>query len=1365
MECPVILYINDKKHEIYSAPHKLLIEYLRENCNLTGTKLGCGEGGCGACTVSLWTVEPSSQQTVAITVNSCLVTLGMVDGCYITTIEGVGKRKGPHGLHPIQQCLANQNGSQCGFCTPGILLSMYGILEKCKNNQQVLTVRDIEDNFDGNLCRCTGYRPILDSFRQFVDSLQSDKHLLSSALARTTCPSTEVLQELAQRRQQFRTFHSGKDFPHETATAKHIIYFRPYCLEQVITTFKSHPQAKLMIGNTEVGIESKFKNMNWNDYILLTDVKELQVIELKDDGVVIGAAVTLSRLSDFIEHLKDGHTPRYQLSALLAIQKQLRWFAGTQIRNIASLGGNIVTASPISDLNPLLVAANAQLTWYSCVDECFYQKSAQEFFIGYRTTLLKHSDVLVNIMIPWTNPLEVFHAYKVSRRREDDIAIVSAGIRLQFVYYTSQQERQDILELESVSLAFGGMADCTKIAKHTENVIRNSKFSLSLLPQCFQALDEDFPLSVDSPGGMPQYRKTLAASFLFRSFHKANRTLHKRLQRTPALWPLDHSNLYAAKSLNMRVSSRGFQFFEDNKNVDPYAYIGSCTAHVSAELQCSGEALYVDDIPSLPNTLYAAMILSSEPRAKIRFIDCTAAEKQQGVVKILFAKDVPGSNRFGITAIEDELVFWSEQVTAVGQVIGLVVADCKEHAKVAAKAVIVNYEKLPAILTIEEALKNESFAPFGNDGASLFSEGNGIINGTCMPPQRIERGDVDMIFSQKHLSIVNGDVRIGAQEHFYLETQATIPGENDEMLVYASTQSPGKTQAAVAKVLGLDCHKVVCKTKRIGGGFGGKETRNIFLTCAVAVAAFVLQQPVRIFLDRDEDMLVSGHRHPFLGRYRVAFDNEGIVHAVETFLYANMGNTMDLSLAVLDRALFHSENVYNIPNVRFLGRLCYTNTISNTAFRGFGAPQAMAIAETWIEHVAYTLSIAPEVIRELNMYHNEDETPYGMKLLGWTGWDCWHQVLESSDYYRRKERIETWNTQHLYRKKGIAVLCSKFGMSFTNKTYNQGSSLVHIYLDGSVLVTHGGVEMGQGLHTKIIQIVATELQVPLHKVYIAETSTDKVANASPTAASSSTDLYGMAVKDACAQLKERLLPIRSQLQQEKIDASWEDLIRKAYKERISLMATGFYRTPEIDAIDLSKNEKGNPFYYFTVGAAVSEVELDVLTGEYMISQTDIVMDIGRSINPSIDIGQIEGAFVQGLGLFTMEEVVFGDEEHPWFRQGQLFTRGPSTYKIPGFHDIPITFRVGLLPNVINHRPSIHSSKGIGEPPLFLSFSVFSALRHAIQAARRDHSLTSFFTLDSPLTVERIRMACGDEIVQHVLKEDQELHCFRAKLSC
>jgi len=575
----------------------------------------------------------------------------------------------------------------------------------------------------------------------------------------------------------------------------------------------------------------------------------------------------------------------------------------------------------------------------------------------------------------------------------------------------------------------------------------------------------------------------------------------------------------------------------------------------------------------------------------------------------------------------------------------------------------------------------------------------------------------------------------------------------------------------VAQVCNVAANKVVSRVKRLGGAFGGKETRSVQLTCIVACAAKKTGRPVRCMLNRDEDMMTTGQRHPFLCRWKVAVNKDGKLQALDADVFCNGGWTQDLSGAVCERSLTHIDSCYYIPNVHVRGCVAKTNTMSNTAFRGFGGPQGLFVGESYMEEVADRLGMPAEKLREINFYKPGEKTHFNQTLKDWHVPLMYSQVQSESHYAARRAAVDKFNAEHKWRKRGLALIPTKFGISFTARFLNQAGALVHIYHDGSVLVAHGGTEMGQGLHTKMTMVAAEALGVPLSAVFISETATNTVANSSATAASASSDLNGYAIFNACAQLNERLAPYRARLGP---GASMHDVASAAYFDRVNLSAQGFYRTPDIGYV-WGANE-GQMFFYFTQGVAAAEVEIDTLTGDWTCLRAEIKMDVGRSINPAIDYGQIEGAFVQGMGLFTMEESL-------WFRggpmRGQLATRGPGTYKIPGFRDIPQVFNVSILKDVAwENLQTIQRSRGVGEPPLFMGSAVFFAVRDALKAARRQWGMLprtlgkartvedvegegegqgedGFLSLESPATPERIRISCADPIVKRAWVRPRE----------
>ncbi|MBA0650733.1 hypothetical protein Goklo_018119 [Gossypium klotzschianum] len=1258
-------------------------------------------------------------------VNACLAPLYSVEGMHVITVEGLGNHK--RGLHPIQESLARSHGSQCGFCTPGFIMSLYALL---RSSETPPTEEQIEESLAGNLCRCTGYRPIVDAFRVFSktnNALYTDISSLSLQEGEFICPSTgkpcscgsKAVHDIGTNEQPIcstrykpisysevdGSAYTDKEFifPPELLRRKltplnlsglgGLKWYRPLTVNDVLELKEKYPNAKLLVGNTEVGIEMRLKRMPYQVLISVAHVPELNIINVKDDGIEIGSAVRLTELLNLFREVIT-QRPANETSACKAFIEQLKWFAGTQIRNVASVGGNVCTASPISDLNPLWIAARAKFRIIDCNGN-IRTTLAENFFLGYRKVDLTSNEILLSIFLPWTRPFEYVKEFKQAHRRDDDIAIVNAGMRV------CLQEKSE----EWV------ISDASDVLQGALNVLRT-----------------DIVLKEDAPGGMVEFRKSLTLSFFFKFFLWVSHQIEgkKSIKESVSL-----SDLSAIKSFHRPplVASQDYEIRKHGTSV------GSPEVHLSSRLQVTGEAEYADDSPMPPNGLHAALVLSKKPHARILSIDDSGAKASPGFAGIFFAKDVPGSNKIGPVVLDEEL-FASEFVTCVGQVIGIVVAETHENAKLAARKVHVEYEELPAILSIEDAVRAESFHPNSQK---------------CL-----KKGDVDLCFQSDQCEmIIEGKVQVGGQEHFYLEPHSSLIWTLDsgnEVHMISSTQAPQKHQKYVSHVLGLPMSKVVCKTKRIGGGFGGKETRSAFLAAAAAVPSYLMNRPVKLTLDRDIDMITTGQRHSFLGKYKVGFTNKGKVLALDLEIYNNAGNSLDLSLAVLERAMFHSDNVYEIPNVRIFGSVCFTNFPSNTAFRGFGGPQGMLIAENWIQRIALELKKSPEEIREINFQGEGSILHYGQQLEHCTLAPIWNELKVSCDFLKVREEVDGFNLHNRWKKRGIAMIPTKFGISFTTKFMNQAGALVNVYTDGTVLVTHGGVEMGQGLHTKVAQVAASAFNIPLSSVFISETSTDKVPNASPTAASASSDMYAAAALDACEQIKARMEPIASQHN----FGSFAELVTACYLERIDLSAHGFYITPNIGFDWITG--KGKPFSYFTYGAAFAEVEIDTLTGDFHTRTANIFMDLGYSLNPAIDVGQVEGAFIQGLGWVALEELKWGDAAHKWIPPGCLYTCGPGSYKIPSLNDVPFKFNVSLLKGNPNVK-AIHSSKAVGEPPFFMASSVFFAIKDAILAARAETGHTGWFPLDNPATPERIRMACLDEFTAPFVSSD-----FHPKLS-
>src|SRR5438105_8561396 len=755
--------------------------------------------------------------------------------------------------------------------------------------------------------------------------------------------------------------------------------------------------------------------------------------------------------------------------------------------------------------------------------------------------------------------------------------------------------------------------------------------------------------------------------------------------------------------------------------------VGAAIPHDSGHLHVSGEATYTDDIPEVRGTLYAAIGMSERAHARIKAIDLAKFRAAPGVVASITAREIPGKNDYG-PVIADDPIFATALVQYHGQSLFAVAACTMEQARRAARLALIEYEDLKPNLTAKEALRDQSFV---------------------LPTERLVRGNPRAaIASAPHR--LQGRINIGGQDQFYLEGMIaySIPKEDGTMLVYSSTQHPGEVQHQVAHALDVSAKDVVVDCRRMGGGFGGKESQPGLFACVAALLAQKTGKAIKLRVDRDDDMLMTGKRHDFETEYEVGFDDDGRILGVDFVLAGRCGYSADLSGSINDRAMFHSDNCYYLENVSILSFRCKTNTVSNTAFRGFGGPQGMMGIECVIDEIARHLGKDPLDVRKLNFYGIDERnvTHYHQTIVDNVIHDIVGQLEQSSDYRARREAIRAFNAGSPVLKRGIALTPVKFGISFTATHLNQAGCLLHIFTDGTLLLNHGGTEMGQGLFVKVAQVVAEELQVDIDRIRITSSDTSKVPNASPTAASSGADINGKAAQAAAIALRERLREFASghfkvapeqvlfrnnQVQVGDKTISFIELVKLAYFARVSLSATGFYRTPKI-GYD-RKTWKGMPFYYFCYGAAVSEVVLDTLTGENRLLRVDILHDVGKSLNPAIDMGQIEGGFIQGMGWLTMEELWWNDK-------GRLMTHAPSTYKIPVASDVPPQFNVRIYESGVNVEDSIFHSKAVGEPPLMLAISTLHAIRDAI-ASTAGYALSP--KLDAPATAEAILMSVNE----------------------
>jgi xanthine dehydrogenase molybdopterin binding subunit/xanthine dehydrogenase small subunit len=1232
------------------SPNTTLLEWLR-NSGLTGSKEGCAEGDCGACSVAIVDRDARGKRCYRA-INSCLVPLPLMAGRDIISVEGVGHPQ----MHPVQKAMVENFGSQCGYCTPGFIMSLFeGYYRK-----DLKTAAQLDAQLCGNLCRCTGYRPILDAAAQ--------------AFAKRNGPDAFDAQlkaanaKLKATRYQF----GGESF------------LRPASLPKLFSAMAENPEARLVAGATDLGLEITKRFQRFPAIISIEAVAELHEVSSTESEWRVGAATTLTRLDESLS------------AEFPEIRDMLSVFGSRQIRNRATLGGNLVTASPIGDCAPVLLALEATVVIASAAGERILP--LDEFFVAYRQTALQAGEILKSIVLPRPRPgLETRRRfYKVSKRREMDISTVAAcfAVSLDGNGITTKAR-----------LAYGGVAALPVRAKKTEAALVGKRWDDSTCEEVLPILENEFT-PISDVRGSATYRRQLIANLLRKFFAD------------------DGNGGQSARDASTIAHARGLAGARPSVKED------ASGPHESAHKHVTGEAIYVDDVAQPQGMLEVWPVCSPHAHAKILRRDAAAARAMPGIAAVLMAEDVPGLNDVGAVR-HDEVLLADNEVLYHGHIIALVVGETEELCRAAAAQVVVEYEPLPPIFTIEEAIEAGSFHT---------------------EPHFIRRGEAASALANAPRTL-EGELSFGGQDHFYLETNAAWAetGEDGTVFISSSTQHPSEVQHIVAHLLDLPMHGVVVECPRMGGGFGGKETQAAMLAALAALASTKTRRKVRVRFNRDQDMMITGKRHPFLGKFRAGFDEQGMLLAAKIDLISNGGWSLDLSRAITDRALFHLDNAYYIPNVEFSGRVAKTNLASNTAFRGFGGPQGMLVIEEIIDRVARATGLAPEVVRERNLYRGAGETNtthYGQEIEDNRIRRIWGELVESSDFAARRAELRQWNKENPRRKRGLAMTPVKFGISFTTTHLNQAGALVLLYQDGTIQVNHGGTEMGQGVFTNIALIAARELGLTTDRVRVMATRTDKVPNTSATAASCGTDLNGAAVKNACDTLRARLLPFAAEMLSEKsgnavsserivfgdnlvidpdnpaIKIPFAELVQRAYFARTSLSATGFYRTPDI-YYDRDTG-RGKPFHYFAVGAAVSEVEMDGFTGMSRIRRVDILHDVGDAINRGVTLGQIEGGFVQGAGWLTNEELV-------WDSEGRLLTHSPDTYKIPAVGDTPDIFNVAFLSDATQSNV-VHGSKAVGEPPLMLAISVREAIRDAVAAFGKAGGEVP---LPSPATCEAI----------------------------
>ncbi len=1359
-------WLNGQRTEIWNPdPTMMLTDYLNE-VGVTGTKVGCGQGGCGACTVMISRRDPRNGEPVHRAINACLRPLCALDGMMVTTTEGIGSVH--EGLDPTQFCIAQYNGSQCGFCTPGFVMNTFAYLQE----HPQATQQDIEDIYGGNLCRCTGYRPILHGMR----TLACDYNASCDQTQKCEIdPGFEIRakEKLTEISLEQLPSHNRAAVPlHFTGSGRE--WFRPislhdvHALKKALVEKTNRESVKLVFGNTASGVYQSEKPTYFID---ISVIHELGEISSNKDGIKCGAAVPIQRLMDYAKEIIAAH-PEEKTKGLKALVYHASFIAGLQVRSAGSVAGNIFMtrdhshrggAFP-SDLYTVLSSLGTTVS----VGSLSYDGGSKEFLLIELPAVdaLPEDAVLVSFHIPFSNYHEYVQTYRIARRAQMAHPIVNAGFRFAF-------DDNGVVKPDGATIIYGGLAAMIYRADQTEQFLIGKPWNNETLKQAMAILRKEV-LECTVPMGEEEgifidYRLRLAESFFYKFF------LHAALQ----LNPKDVADINASAGYHdIRPLSTGTQEYYEYPEVFP---VTKSIIKRAAFVQASGEIRYTQDVALPKNGWHGAMVKSTRPHAKFTWtknVNGLEALKEllkkqfPGFMDLITVEDIPERGEKKIGLGDDDPIFCEGKVTSVGAPVGMVLAETIATARDAAEFIekeCVAYEDLHAVITMADAQKNNTVMPIirkeSDEDADIQQR---------MPTITRDGSNMEWLNNPRtplpDCEIAYGIIRTPAQAHFYLETNCAlvIPGPYDQITVYSSTQNPNGTQSFVAKALGIQANQVTVLVEQIGGGFGGKQHRGGIVAAQAAVAARKVNRPVRLLFDRATDMQMIGKRHPYEGGYHVAYTKDGMIQAIRLDISSDAGDTYDCTFAVLDLSLLQADGCYFVPTMQANGTAYATNKTSNTAFRTFGVVQAWTILESVIERVAFELSkstgrhVTPEEVRLKNMYRNGtfddcDKTHFGQELDFCNIREMWDYLYKTSDFERREKEVREFNQKHRWRKRGIVMVPQKHGIAFTEPrgSLNSASALVNVNMsDGSVVIYHGGVEMGQGLHTKIAQLASNTLGIPLDKIRIGGNNTDSILNCPATAASTGYDLNGGAVEKACRVLRTRLEDFCRDLEQfhphnriedwrTKWSEKWNEIVFKAWFNRINLSAAELYKTPHYKGPS-ERNPQGAPFLYFSYGIAATEVEIDVLTGEFKIIRADTMADGCKSPNPAIDIGQLEGGFIQGVGYATTEECVYDHD-------GRLITDNIWSYKPPCTKTIPIDFRATLYPvdekrnqlEALAEKHAVKSSKSFTESSLTLGASTYFALIHAIKAARIDQTgKNEWIDMDLPLTCQRIQGLCA-----------------------
>ncbi|XP_075150301.1 uncharacterized protein LOC142224413 [Haematobia irritans] len=1252
------------------APDITLNTFIRDHAQLTATKYMCLEGGCGACVVSIKGKHPATGDIKTWSANSCLTLLNTCGSWEITTCEGIGNQR--DGYHAIQKRMAQLNATQCGYCSPGFVMSMYSLMESREGN---LSMQEIENGFSGNICRCTGYRSILDAMKSFASDttiqIPSECQDIEDLVSKK-CPKSETGALCSGQCHQPMKYLRYND-------NDGVLWFWPHDLKEVIgilTQIQLNEEYMLVGGNTAHGVYRRSEHIK--HFIDIHNVAELKEFKLTKDKLTLGANLTLSETMDIFQKASS----EFGFEYCQELWHHFDLIANVPVRNNGTLAGNISTKKTHpefpSDIYLLLETLNAQVV-ACCAPDVKPKTISLRDFLNNKTP----KTIILAFELPaYPKDHYIFKSYKIMSRAQNSVAYVNAGFLLELESLTTGH-------VKNARICFGGIRPDFTHATAVEELLKDQCFyDKTVVGNIFTSLSAILEPDAVLPKASPEYRRTLACGLM--------------LKFLLTISPNDRirKDFISGGPLLKRELSSGIQIYDTNKKVYP---VTKPVQKLEALIQCSGEAKYMNDLITASNALHCSFVGATKVGKMIEKIDASDALKMPGVIAFFSAKDIPGVNSFvdPVHVYQLEELFTNGLVRHHDQPIGVIVADSKEIAQKAGTKVKVFYSR-------------------GDDPLIMPTMEDVFINQRMDRIETKIKSNIDDFKQTVQADLeINGIFEMGLQYHFTMEPQTCIVIPNEQRLeVYSATQWPNHTQAVITKLLNLKAAEVQLKVRRIGGGFGSKTTRCNSVACATALAAYKLNRPVRFVQSLESMMNCNGKRWACRSDYKIHARANGKFVRIENIFYEDAGwSPNEYAVPIHGLTTFRSCYNFTAENLRLEDNVVLTDAPSSTYFRGPGSLEGTAMVENIMEHIAFAGKLDPADVRMANIKD-------GNRLR-----ELLPQFLKTTEYKARRLEIDQFNLNNRWLKKGLGLAIMDFPFWFF-PTFGTFPATVSVYhADGSVVISHGGVEMGQGINTKAAQVAAYTLGIPLESIKIETTDSVNGPNSIFTNNSMSSECIGFAVRKCCNILNERLKPIRESL---KPNATWQELIQTAWQRSVSLIVSDTYKVGEIPN-------------YNIYGLGLTEVEVDILTGNHLIKRVDILEDVGESLSPNVDIGQIEGAFVQGLGYWLTEQLVYDRQT------GQLLTNNTWTYKPPGAKDIPIDFRIEMLRGSSNNV-GFMSSKACGEPPICLAVSVIFALQHALQSARTDAGLQrEWIRLGAPTTPETIVLNAGNDVASFTLE--------------